>query len=261
MDEKKIDLLGKADLIGISGEWAATMGGAYVIIGNPLDNANQLNAELRTKPFYVCPKVGDDDLPIEGSAEVTVKPPTGSFKVESKHKYQIEWAIPQEIAKELVGLLLGAVDGGGLPKKWVDVPKWLNEQARDKELQKLLEFLAEVKRTLKIEAFASAYQAIFQVNGTRSIFSWVDGRTVGGNDSESGKLGKEVKATWKSLGRPRYQLATGAAVSVIVVGPYDEILYYHLSAAATVELSDTHWQIIDKNDKSNHDPEPNSTWL
>ncbi len=267
----QILLRSEIDLTGISGEWTATMGGAYIMLGNPFSPADYVNAEISTKPFYICPMVGDDDLPVETEARVRIEPPAGTYEIQVLQEYRIGWAIGQELAKELAGLLLGAAFPEGILQRGVQkiLPtrlrkldkffNWLVDKAKDEGTKGLLGLLEEAREGKKIAAFSSVYQGIFELNVSREQVQLVH-PIAGGKDSKKGKFGETFEVTWTSLNRPCYQLSTGAAITLFLLGSYEDILYHRVSGSASVELSSPQWRVFDGNNRQHYDPNPDSTW-
>ncbi len=269
--ENGVELGAEIDLTGISGEWTATMGGAYVMLGDPFSPGGIIDAALATPVIYVCPMVGDDDLPVEGRAEVRIVPPTSSYGLEVVQDYHIGWAIGQELAKELVGLILGEVFPGGAVQRVMKkvIPErlrrpeklfeWLADEAEETARDELVGLLEEAKKEKKIAAYSAAYQGIFSVDGAASPFM-VESRIAGGDQKLSGTFKKAFEVELQSRSRPRYQLISGASLSVFLLGPYDEILYHRVSARASLSPASPWWEIVDGNDRRGYDPDPNSTW-
>ena len=253
--KKKLHLLGEVDLTGLTGEWTANiLGGAYAIIGDPSDLASSANPEIGSRPFYICPMIGDDDLPVETEIEVTIRPPAGIYEGAVKLEYKLGHAIARQALEELIGLFLT----GGPPKALKEVPKWLLEQATEKASIEAVTKALEEKREPQLASLASVYQGILDDERlVQGKFKY-----LGGSESQKGALGSAFDVRLSSEGRPRYKLATGAAISVILLGPGDKIVDMYASAEMAITLEASEWTLQSTRcgKSKDYDPDPNSTW-
>lgn len=259
-----IDLFAKVDLR----EWVPSpqlvLGGNFMVIGNPLSLIDPRNAEVSTRGFHVCPAIGDDDLPLETEARVTIFPPIGSFQGEVTLEHGDWTMLAQELLEEFIPMILTGIAPFGLREFALWAADKLMETARDK----LIELIWPERPTV-MEGYASVYQAVISESGDPNKYYLGHSTVVPPRSSAEGNLGdpERIECTWKSAGRPRYRMATGAAVAAIVMGRADKIKNFVVTAQMKVELSreglSSRWLIRDHDSKDGtpeHDPNPDSTW-
>jgi len=259
-----IDLFAKVDLR----EWVPSpqlvFGGNFMVIGNPLSLIDLRNAEISTRGFHICPAVGDDDLPVETEARVTIFPPGGSFQGEVTLEHGDWTMLAQELLEEFIPMILTGIAPSGLREFVLWAADKLMETARDK----LIELIWPEYPTI-MEGYASVYQAVISESGDPNKYYLGRFTVVPPRSSAEGDLGypEKIECTWKSEGRPRYRMATGAAVAAIIMGRADKIKNLVVTAQMKVELSgeglSSRWLIRDHDSKDGtpkHDPNPNSTW-
>lgn len=258
-----IDLFAKVDLR----EWLPStqlmLGGNYMVIGNPLSIIDPRNAEIATRGFHICPAVGEDDLPVETESKVEITPPGGDYKGKVTLNYGAGTMLARELLIEFIPMILT----GGIPSGLREFAKWgvekLKEIARDKAIEAL-----QPESTPVMEAYASVYQVLISEAGDPKKYHLGLFKILHTNTSAKGSLGSKIACRWKSEGRPRYHMATGAAVVVIIIGKPDKIRDFVGTAEMKVDLSkeglSARWVIHDKGatvwDMTKHDPNPDSTW-
>ena len=259
-----IDLFAKVDLR----EWVPSpqlfLGGNFMVIGNPLSLIDPRNAEVSTRGFHVCPAVGDDDLPVETAARMTIFPPAGSFQGEVTLEHGDWTMLAQEYFAEFIPMILTGLAPSGLQ----EFAEWAADKLMETARDKLIELIWPERPTI-MEGYASVYQAVISESGDPNKYYLGRFTVVPPRSSAKGDLGypEGIECTWKSEGRPRYRMATGAAVAAIIMGRADKIRNFVVTAQMKVEVSgeglSSSWLIRDHDSKDGtpkHDPNPDSTW-
>jgi|GEM_PF-2670470 len=283
-------------------DWEAStqlmIGGNWVFIGNPQDEAARGNAELSTQLIYVCPAVGKEDLPAEGVGHVQVSPPKVGYRlyVDCSHDVAVEWS--QKIFTAIVG---GALTPGmltifageklallqesleGLVRELgFPLAKFVAEAVIGEAALKVLETLGEVVDRSSGPKMLVAVRTLFYqkiVSGKNELVATCVKRTLEHEGKEpktdeQSLSGCEPQLTlhWDSRERPSYRLVTGAAASVSILGEAEAIKNFHAWASVVAGIEGMYWTLADvathwesMEDISGfiflYDPEPSSTWL